>query len=86
MTSVYLRILLENVRDGHLFFLMGQQLAQAVAPEAATQRKPDGGIRGIVASDVVRRLMSWTIIQHLSDTALATTSAVPIRPLDKGRM
>ena len=37
MTSEHLRILLENVRDGHLFFLMGQQLAQAVAPKAATQ-------------------------------------------------
>ena len=72
------------MRDGHLFFLMGQQLAQAVAPEAATQamrfgrltalRKPDGGIRGIVASDVVRRLVSRTITQQFSDAALAATS------------
>ena len=84
MTSEHLRILLENVRDGHLFFLIGQQLAQAVALEAATQamrlgrlialRKADGGIRGIVASDVVRRLVSRTITQQLGDAALAATS------------
>ena len=84
MTSEHLRILLENVRDGHLFFLMGQQLAQAVAHEAGTQamrfgrltasQKPNGGIRGIVASDVVRRLVSRTITQQLSDAALAATS------------
>ena len=84
MTSKHLRILLENVHDGHLVFLMGQQLAQAVAPDAATQamrlgrltalRKADGGIRGIVANDVVRRLVSRTITQQFSDAALAATS------------
>ena len=54
MTSEHLRILLENVRDGHAFFLMGQQ--------------------GVVASDVVRRLVSRTITQQLNDAALAATS------------
>ena len=55
MTSEHLRILLENVRDGHMFFLMGTAL-----------RKADGGVRGIVASDVVRRLVSRTITQTQS--------------------
>ena len=65
MTCEHLRPLLENSRDSYSFFLMAEQFAQEVAPEAAIHavrvgrltvlRKPDGGVRGIVAGDVVDR-------------------------------
>ena len=68
MTSKHIRVLLDNPRDSHLFFLLGEQLSQGMAPEAAVQavrlgrltalRKRDGGVRGIVAGDVVRRFVA----------------------------
>ena len=71
MTCEHLRLLLESPRDSHRFFLMAEQLAQGVAPEAAIHavrvgrltalRKPDGGVRGILAGDVVRRLIARTM-------------------------
>ena len=77
MTCEHLRPLLENTRDSHRFFLMTEQLAQEVAPEAAIHavrvgrltalRKPDGGVRGIVAGDVVRWLIARTMAQQMSD-------------------
>ena len=66
MTTNHLRPLSDDVEDTHLFFLMGEQLAQARVPLAihASNRqgrmialqKNRGGVRGIVVGDVVRRL------------------------------
>ena len=53
---------------------MKQPRKQCALGRLTALRKPDGGIRGIVASDVVRRLVSRTITQQLSDAALAATS------------
>ena len=61
MTTDHLRPVLDHVEDTHLFFLMGEQLAQARVPPTihATTRKermialqkPRGGVRGIVVSE-----------------------------------
>ena len=37
--------------------------------------KPDGGVRGIVAGDVVRRLVAWTISQQLAPAVERATSS-----------
>ena len=80
----HVRPLLDNSRDSHRFFSMAEQLAQGVAPEAAIHavqvgcltalRKPDGGVRGIVAGDMVRRLIARTIAQQMSDAVKQATS------------
>ena len=90
MTSEHTRVLLDNPRDSHLFFLLGEQLSQAMAPEAAVQavrlgrltafRKRDGGVRGIVDGDVVRQFVARTTAQQLGDAVMAATS-FPVRPL-----
>ena len=36
--------------------------------------KPDGGVRGIVAGDVIRRLVARTMAQQLGDAVEAATS------------
>ena len=57
----------------HSFFLVAEQLAPQV-PDGVVDvvrlrrltalTKPDGGVRGIVAGDVVRRLVARTMSQH----------------------
>ena len=88
MTSEHLRILLENVRDGHLFFLMGQQLAQ-VAPEAATQAMRLGRLTALRKAERKRR-RSTVGVQDDHSTAQRYSGcshiAVPIRPLHQGPM
>ena len=74
VTVERLRPLLDSPRDVHKLFLLCEQLAQGMALEAAVQavrlgrlsalRKPGGGVRGIVAGDVITRLTSRTIAQH----------------------
>ena len=65
MTSEHLKILLENVRDGHMFFLMGQQLAQAVAPEPATQAMRLGRLTALAEG---RWWSSWHRCKRRSST------------------
>ena len=84
MTSEHTRVLLDNPRDSHLFFLLGEQLSQAMTPEGAVQAvrlgrltalsKRDGGVRGIVAGDVVRRFVARTMAQQLGDAVMAATA------------
>ena len=84
MTVEHLRILLDNIRDSKLFFRACEQMAQAKVPDpiiAAIRvgrmtalRKPDGGVRGIVAGDVVRRLIARTMAQQLGKTVEAATA------------
>ena len=85
MTTEHLRPLLDDVRGMRLLSCLASNLAVVDVPEVAVQMvrvgrltalaKPDGGVRGIVAGDVVRRLVSRTIAQQLSaavETATAT--------------
>ena len=80
----HLRPLLDNPRDTHMLFGVAEQLAQGLAPEAAIQalrlgrltalRKPTGGVRGIVAGDIIRRITSRTIAQQLGEAVKTATS------------
>ena len=83
MTTEHLRPLLDDVRGMRLLSCLASNLAGADVPEVAVQMvrvgrltalaKPDGGVRGIVAGDVVRRLPR-TIAQQLS-AAVETATA-----------
>ena len=80
----HLRPVLDNPRDTHLFFQMGEQLTQGYPPQGVNYtirlgrmmalQKPSGGVRGIVAGDIVRRLIAWTMAQQLSTVVEAATA------------
>ena len=83
MTTEHLRPLLDDSRGLHLFFMVAQKLGRADFPEAVVDlrvgrltslTKPDGGVRGIVAGDVVRRLVARTISQQLGPEVEQATS------------
>ena len=84
MTNEHIRILLDNHFDAHLMFLAEEQLAQARVPPAIVKlvrqgrmtalRKDDGCVRGIVAGDVVRRLLSRTMARQLGEAVKVATA------------
>ena len=74
LSNEHLRPLLENVGAMHLFFRLGDQLARAVPGpiidalrlgRMTALQKPIGGIRGIVAGDTIRRLVSRAMAQQM---------------------
>ena len=84
MTCEHLRPLLPNVRGLHLLFQISERMARGQLPEAVINiirmgrltalSKPDGGVRGIVAGDVVRRLVARTMSQQLRPAVERATS------------
>ena len=84
MTCDHLLPLLDSPRDLHALFLIAEEFARGQIPPNIVQlmklgrmtalRKKDGGVRGIVAGEVIRRLISRTIAQKLSP-AVATATA-----------
>ena len=84
MTTEHLRPLLETPQSLHSFFLMCEKLSQANVPPVVVEairvgrltalRKPDGGVRGIVAGDVIRRLVSRTIAQQIGKAVERATA------------
>ena len=84
MTTDHLRPVLDNPRDSHLFFQLGEQLAQGHPPQRVNDtirlgrmtalQKPNGGVRGIVAGDIVRRLVVRTMAQQLSPAVESATA------------
>ena len=84
MTTEHLRPLLDDMRSLDLFFRVSERLARAQILEAVADllilrritalSKPDGGVRGIVAGDVVRRLVARTIAKQLSTAVEKATS------------
>ena len=84
MTMEHLRPLLESPRDTHLLYGACQLLAVANIPQEVKDgfrlgrmtalAKPDGGVRGIVAGDVIRRLTARTIAQQLGKAVEACTA------------
>ena len=84
MTCEHLRPLLPDVRGLHLLFQISQRMARGQVPEAVINIirigrltalfKPDGEVRGIVAGDVVRRLVARTMSQQLSLAVERATS------------
>ena len=81
MTSVHLRLVLDSVGDSHLLFLMGEPVARAeIPPDIATAirsgrltalQKPTGGVRGIVAGEMLRRIVARTVAQQISHRAIS---------------
>ena len=75
MTSEHLRPLLEHHEDMTRFWRFAQDLARAAVPDDIVElvrlgrmtalQKPNGGVRGIVAGDIIRRLVARTISQQL---------------------
>ena len=76
MTTEHLRPMLDDMRGMRMFTEVGSRLAKALVPQVAINlirvgrltalSKQDGGVRGIVAGDVVRRLVVQTMAQQLS--------------------
>ena len=79
----------------HLFFQVAQLLARGDVPEGVALilrkgrmtalQKPGGGVRGIVAGDVVRRLVARTIAQQVGKSRGGGHSPFPVRTRHKGR-
>ena len=84
MTSEHLKSILENARDCELLFQVAQLFARARIPHEILEalrvgrltalQKPNGGVRGIVAGDVFRRLVARTIAQQLGPAIERATS------------
>ena len=84
MTANHLRPLLESEQDTMRFWRFAQDLARACAPDEVVDairlgrltapQKPNGGVRGIVVGDIIRRLVARTIAQQLSSTVEQATA------------
>ena len=93
MTSDHLRPVLDSVGDSHLVFMMGEQLARAkIPPDIAIRlgrltalQKPTGGVRGIVAGEMLRRNVverATAPVQYLMSTR-AGTECVTLQALSE---
>ena len=65
MTVEHLQPLLDHSKDAKLFHQVAELLSRAQVPAVRLGRltalqNPDGGVRGIVAGDIVRRLVART--------------------------
>ena len=84
MRYEHLRVLLEDDGLWELFRGMAQDFARAKVPEDVMQalrlgrmtalRKKEGGVRGIVAGSILRRLVCKTVAAQFGDHFLARTS------------
>ena len=84
MTAEHLRLLMDSPRDMKLFFKLAERLARGEVSDVIIQtirmgrmtalRKAGGGVRGIVAGDIVRRLVARTMAQQLGPSVEAATS------------
>ena len=84
MTTEHLRPLLHSSRDTQLLFRVGEFLARAQIPESVVDivrlgrltalSKPGGGVRGIVAGEVIRRVVARTMAQQLGSAVEAATA------------
>ena len=80
MTNEHLRPLLDSTHDAHLLFLVGEQLARAHVPPSIITlirqgRLDNGGVRGIVAGDVIRRLVGRTMARQLAEPLKAAIAS-----------
>ena len=83
-TSDHLLTLLESEGDSELFTRVGSLLAVARVPHVILEAirlgrltalsKPDGGVRGIVVGDILRRLVARTTAKQFSKKAEAATA------------
>ena len=91
MTSEHVRPVLISRSGSDKFWRMGQELARAQVPDEILQairtgrltalQKESRGVRGIVAGDIVRRLVARTIAQQVERAfGIATASSTLSRP------
>ena len=84
MTSEHLRPLLDDWSSMQVLVKAAEMFARAEIPESVVQivkmgrltavSKPDGGVRGIVAGDVFRRLVARTMAKQLGQAVMKATS------------
>ena len=84
MSAEHLRPVLEAPRVLHSFFRVAESLATTQVPQEVVDglrlglitalQKPTGGVRGIVAGDIIRRLVGRTIAQQLGPAVERATS------------
>ena len=84
MTVEHLQPLLDHPSALHSMFLLAERLARADVPPSivdairqgrlTTLRKPNGGGRGIVVGDVIRRVVARTLAQQLGPAVEGTTA------------
>ena len=84
MTVEHLQPLLDMPRDLRAFFQAGEKLCRAQVPTSVRDairlgrmtalQKPNGGVRGIVVGDIVRRLVARTMSQQMMEEVQAATA------------
>ena len=84
MTVEHLQPLLDNPSALHSMFLLGEKLARADVPPSIVDtirqgrltalRKPNGGVRGIVVGDAIRRVVARTVAQQLGPAVEGATA------------
>ena len=75
VTAEHLKPILDSARDAELLCQAAKMMARASIPEEVLKairmgrmtalQKPTGGVRGIVAGDIIRRLVSRTMAQQI---------------------
>ena len=97
MTTEHLRPLLTSPRDLHLLYGAGEMLARGEVLDALVDmarldqlialQKRDGGVRGIVAGDVVQRLDARTVAHAaVGSRSGECTVSLATRDVDKSRL
>ena len=84
MTSDHLFPLLSHERDSELLVQVGSLLARGDVPDVIIEAirlgrvtalsKPDGGVRGIVVGDIIRRLVARTMAKQVSKKVETATA------------
>ena len=84
MTGEHLRVILDSESDSDAFTAFARTLAVGEVPHEIMKairagrmtalRKPDGGVRGIVVGDFLRRLVAGTLAQQFSKAVLEATA------------
>ena len=78
MTAEHLQPIPENGRDAAALVSFATALAQGEVPQEACRitalSKPDGGVRGIVVGDILRRLVARTISKQFMKEAEEATA------------
>ena len=98
MTSEHIFPLLRNPRDGELLCQLATEVARAELPADIVKvirmgrmtalKKPQGGVRGIVVGDIMRRLVARTMARALGtkfQDATARISTLSPPSLDVSR-
>ena len=91
----HLRVILDSEADSVAFCEFARVLAIGEVPPEVMKAirlgrmtalsKPDGGVRGIVVGDFLRRLVARTLAQQYSQASIEGNFSVPTRLIHKGR-